>query len=255
MKNLELDMTMSMHGFEKMDDEDAKKYMQKRYVAQKTKGYLSAAKGIAAIPEGATYKEGVIYDNAGKQIGEYEKGYEPKSAQELKPNSDVLEVGGSFYKYNPQLAKRLGRPSIENDSDWQDTSTQLQQMYQGLQGKWLPSTRRVGAETFRYYPSIAEQYPQPGSQTTTQPVDGRMRNAVIKAISQKLPKEQILQGIVEEGYNPEDFEDLLSTYEPSVSALRQHYLGGMLKQSGMNGTSLTDTMKVLSNEVNKRKTK
>jgi len=39
-----------------------------------------------------------------------------------------------------------------------DFRNQIEEQFQGLQGSWLPSTVRMGGQTYRYQPSIGEQY-------------------------------------------------------------------------------------------------
>ena len=264
MNQMHYDATLGSKGWARMDEDQAKEYMA--YLAKK--GVPVIGGGYAGLPEGAKLKNGEIIDSEGNNIGSYLEGYEPKkiSNQIDQYPEGVMRVGSNFYKYNEDLAAKMGKSATTNlDLD----KLQEELSGQGLQGNVTPSTIRVGNRTYRYNPSPEEkmgniptmqspvrspvqtmQEPAPMvgqpqvmqqpsfvnqqiSNTAQAATLEKYRKAVQNAIDGGEKPEEIIKGLKEGGLNPKDFEDLLYAYEPSVPPLRRQILGNTLRNVGV----------------------
>ena len=276
MAQLHLDAEFGTRGYERMDDNEIKEYLRNQKlsgfaitpkVVDTPIGQVKIDSGSVGLPEGAKWKDGVIYDKKGNQIGEYAEGYEPKQMKQISQSTgDVLNLQGNFYKWNPELAKKMGKTVPA-------TAEEIASMAEKLQGNFLPAYIKTGAGTYRYQPTPTEKWgmgQQPDFSQQPMPIvsptqqvspmsfpnqeQNIMERAIMNAIANKVPKADIIKGIQDEGYNPKDYERILATYDPSIPPLRRDFLGNLLLGAGLAPTDqLTNIIKAISNEVDKKK--
>jgi len=271
MAEMRMDAEMGIRGFQRMGDFEVKQHLAEQKLMEKTKGYVAEG-GAVLPPEGTKAVNGQLINKQGEVVGEYAPGYEPKPLANQVPRAgDILNVGRSYYKFNPELAQKMGAEGV-SQQDLVDMRDKIKRSFPTAQGNWIPSTVRMGASTYRYQPTMQEQSPDiafqdwqggnQGQSVATQPrspiaqanpMTLQMRQAVGNAIQNKIPRAEILKGIQDEGMNPNDFADLIGTYDENISPLRRNLLGNTLTNAGLRGVGVIDIMQALSSMLDEKK--
>ena len=268
------DESLGKKGFARMDDDEAKEYL----IKLNKKGVPVIGSGYAGLPEGASLEDGYIYDKSKQVIGEYSAGNEPKPIKNYLDQypDGTFRVGSNFYRYNTDLAKKMGVKTAPEDISLDEIKKTL--AGQGFQGGVTPYMIKTPNQTYIYRPTLEEkgglmqqpisQQPLPiQSQLNNQPVTAptfaqgkrtpqdieKYRGAVSNAIKSGAKPEDILSGLSEGGFDPKDFEDLLYGYTPSVSPLRRQILGGVLKNVGISAPMASKYLTSFSNTIDKIK--
>jgi hypothetical protein len=192
-------------------------------------------------------------------------------------SGNVIRLGNQYFKYNKTLAKNMSGAGMTSESA-EDIVESLKKANPNLAGGWIPSTQRVGSQTFRYMPTVSEQYGmqsqqapqqamndfiQSSQQSTTAPMVGYatgedenlalMRKAIMRAMEKGASREEILKGIEEEGFKRTDFEDLLKTYNPNLTPFRNATAGHIAKGLGVPREMTQNFTSYLSSEIDKKR--
>ena len=185
---LRIDSTLGSRGFRRMSPEEVNEIKK---VAQQS-GFETTEDGAAMLPPGSKMKDGYIYDTGGDIIGEYLKGGEAKKgvAQGMAYRSgDYVSVGGTIYKFDLNLAMKMNRRTPAPQKG------ELHGMSDVLLKHFNSSGSQGGAPTFSA-PDMERE---------------SMVGAIRNAMTQNVPQDEIYEGLLDEGYNPQDFQDVLTT--------------------------------------------
>jgi hypothetical protein len=281
---MRMDAEMGIRGFERMNDFETKQYNANQKLLEKTKGYATTEGGAVIPPKGTKAVEGQFVDKQGNVVGEYAPGNESKPlANQIQKTGDVFNVGGNYYRWNPELAQRMGAEGMASEKDLRDMRDKIKASFPTARGNWVPSTVRMGGSTYRYQPTLQEQSPEMAFQdwqanktnqvnpqgvatqtpsplaqtlssvTQVNPMTLQVRQAVQNAISKNIPRNDIIKGIQDEGMNPNDFADLLGTYDEKTSSLRRTFLGDILTGAGLGGLGVVNMIQALSSMIDEKK--
>lgn len=203
---MRLDAELAVRGYEPMNGDEVKEFA----FSQRAKGF-KAGEGAATLPEGSKAKGGKITDKSGTMIGEYAKGFEPTKVKKLQEDDgSVVSLGGTYYKYNPDLAMKMrGYEAKSSAARMKEIKEKLNEEFED--GTWTPTYDNFGANTFKYTPAQNENLEEQNDEAALiNEKKMQIRNAIQNALAQGADKNEIIAGIKEEGLDPVDFADIFS---------------------------------------------
>jgi hypothetical protein len=251
MVQMRIDAELGTRGYERMEGSDIKDYL----VNQQRPSYSTKDEGSAVIPTDSKLTNGQVLNKTGQVVGEYAPGYEPKPLKDTEQTGSVIRVGNNYYRWNEDLAKRISGQAIK------PTVKDLNKSFSGvaktfnLPGGNLTVTNKQGVSHVDIVPT-QEQTQQPIAQpVSSAPNDLEMRKsmmqqAVQNAVKQGASQDEIMAGIQEEGFNPNEFMNL-SMAQPQDN-LRQYALNGVLGGVGFSQMSNDDIKRVLINQLERK---
>jgi len=231
------DAQMGIRGFQRLDDNEIKDHVREQYLLRKTKGFV--AEGGAVLPTKG-------------EKNEYLPGYEPKPlSTQIKKSGDYLAIGNTYYKFNLELAEKMGVREAAPKSAIDKIIKEFSNTVANSAPTWNPPTPQapMAAPTYRAVPMSALD--EESAPTLSERDEVRL--AIENAMSKNIPRADIIQGIIEEKHNPNDYNDLLNSYDAKSPTIRRKVLGDTISKTGVNEKERLSIYAALSNDVNKRK--
>lgn len=225
--DIHYDASLGVRGYRRLTEQEAKKYLQ-----------AQAANGV---------------------------GVDSNAPLEQYDDGNVIRLGNNmFYQYDKNLAMKMRGKQATQKIDLNELQADLQK--KGLMGRVLPNIIRAGGtgepeQTYKYYPSIEESQglatEEPAIQAPkvarTPDEVLKMRTAISNAVKSGASRDELLQGITSEGFDANDFSDILYDYDPNIPPMRRQFLGNTVRKLGVGSNAALGIIGTLSGRIDQIK--